>query len=115
MVVVVENKEVGKVFGSQSAPNFNRLSRRYATLARRYATLGNYTAVSHPSLPNYLAMVSGSTQGITSDCLDCQVDAPMIADSLETAGRNWKTYAEGIRSREVRPNGRATTRRSTTR
>ena len=91
VVVVFENKEVGKVFGSQSAPNFNRL-------ARRYATLGNYTAVSHPSLPNYLAMVSGSTQAVTSDCLNCQVDAPTIADSLEESGRSWKTYAEGIPS-----------------
>jgi phospholipase C len=54
--------------------------------------------VTHPSLPNYLALVSGSTQGITSDCTDCIVDATSLADSLETAGRSWKTYAEGLPS-----------------
>ena len=45
---------------------------------------------------NYIAMVSGSTQGITSDCTTCIVDAPNLADSLEHAGRTWKTYAEGL-------------------
>ena len=89
VVVVFENKEFEDVLGNPNAPTFN-------SLARRYAVLTNYRAVTHPSLPNYLALVSGSTQGITSNCTSCQVNAPNLADTLERAGKRWKTYAEGL-------------------
>jgi hypothetical protein len=89
LVVVFENKERGEIVGSSSAPTF-------AALARRYASLTAYDAVAHPSLPNYLALVSGSAQGITSDCTSCIVDAPNLADELDHAGLTWKTYAEGL-------------------
>lgn len=89
VVIVFENKEFEQVLGGADAPTFGRL-------ARRYALLGNYRAVAHPSLPNYLALVSGSTQGITSDCTSCQVDAPSLAGALERSGKTWKTYAEGL-------------------
>jgi phospholipase C len=65
-------------------------------MARRYVRFTQYRGISHPSLPNYLALVSGDTQDITSDCTTCIVDVPNLADSLEHAGRTWKTYAEGI-------------------
>jgi phosphatidylinositol-3-phosphatase len=89
VVVVFENKGRDRVLGSADAPTF-------ALLARRYATLTNYRAVAHPSLPNYLALVSGSTQGITDDCTDCVVSAHNLADTVEASGRSWKTYAEGL-------------------
>jgi hypothetical protein len=41
-------------------------------------------------------MVSGDTQGITSDCGGCNVDAPNLADQLETAGISWKAYMEDL-------------------
>jgi hypothetical protein len=89
VVVVFENHEASSIAGSSDAPTFN-------ALARRYGRLTNYTAVAHPSLPNYLALVSGSTQGISSDCTDCVVDARSLADTLEAAGKTWKTYAEDL-------------------
>ncbi|MGH3050934.1 MAG: alkaline phosphatase family protein, partial [Gaiellaceae bacterium] len=89
LVVVFENREANEVAGSPQAPTFRALGRRYATLT-------NYDAVAHPSLPNYLALVSGSTQVITSDCTDCVVSARNLADTLVAAGRTWKTYAEGL-------------------
>jgi hypothetical protein len=89
VVVVFENHEVSSIGGNPDAPTFN-------ALARRYATLTDYTAVTHPSLPNYLALVSGSTQGITSDCTDCIVRARSLADTLAAAGKTWKTYAEDL-------------------
>lgn len=89
LVVVFENREANEVAGSPGAPTFQSLARRYATLTR-------YDAVAHPSLPNYLALVSGSTHGITSDCTDCVVSARSLADTLAAAGRTWKTYAEGL-------------------
>jgi hypothetical protein len=88
-VVVFENKERDEIVGNPSAPTFTALSKRYATLSA-------YAAVSHPSLPNYLALVSGSTQGIHSDCTACTVDGTSLADTLERAGLTWKTYAEDL-------------------
>ena len=89
VVIVFENKESTSVLGNRAAPTFNAYGRRYAKLTRYYG-------VTHPSLPNYLALVSGSTQGITTDCTDCVVDAKSLADTLEASGRTWKTYAEGL-------------------
>ena len=91
VVVVFENKSPGEVLGNRSAPTFN-------SYARRYATLTGYGGVSHPSLPNYLALISGSTHGIASDCTDCTVSARNLADTLEARHRTWKAYAEGLPS-----------------
>ena len=52
--------------------------------------------MTHPSLPNYLALVSGSTHGITSDCTRCTVAGRSLADTLEARHLTWKTYAEGL-------------------
>ena len=89
VVIVFVNREEQQIVGSADAPTFT-------TMAQRYARLTHYAAVTHPSLPNYLALVSGSTQGIRSDCTSCIVDARNLADSLGQAGRSWKTYAEGL-------------------
>jgi len=89
VLVVFENKESSEVVANPAAPTFN-------ALARRYASLTNYDAVAHPSLPNYLALVSGSTEGITSDCTDCLVSARNLSDTLAAAGKSWKTYAEDL-------------------
>ena len=91
LVVVFENKEVDEVVGNSNAPTFD-------ALASRYAALASYDGVSHPSLPNYLALVSGSTQGIDSDCTTCIVRARSLADTLEAAHLTWKTYAEDLPS-----------------
>jgi hypothetical protein len=91
VVVVMENKEAGQVIGSRSAPYVNALARRYALATRSYG-------VSHPSLPNYLALTSGSTLGVTSDCTSCQQSASSIADQLDAAGLSWKAYMGGMPS-----------------
>src|SRR5256885_10015734 len=56
-VIVMEN--TGYARALRSAP--------IATLASRYALASNYHAISRPSLPNYLAMTSGSTWGVADD------------------------------------------------
>ena len=56
----MENKDFGSVIGSGSAPFIN-------SLASTYGQATDYSAVAHPSLPNYIALTSGSTQGITDD------------------------------------------------
>jgi hypothetical protein len=89
VVIVFENKEEAAVLGSGEAPTFDAMARRYARLTRYYG-------VTHPSLPNYLALISGSTQGVTRDCTSCLVSGSNLADTLERAGKRWKVYAEGL-------------------
>ena len=88
VVIVMENKEASQVLGNRSAPYLNSLVRRYGLATQSFG-------VTHPSLPNYLALTSGSTQGITSDCTSCSVNAPNIVDQLTRAGVSWKAYLEG--------------------
>ena len=92
-VILMENKSADEIYGAPSAPYINRLIDRYAYAA-------DYSAITHPSLPNYIALTSGSTQGITDDRsppgAGYAVDVPNLADSLEAAGSGWKAYAEAI-------------------
>jgi phosphatidylinositol-3-phosphatase len=89
VVIVFENKAPAAVLGNAAAPEFNSFASRNAVLTR-------YSSITHPSLPNYLALLSGSTHGISSDCTDCLVSGRSLADTLEKAHRTWKTYAEGL-------------------
>ena len=89
VVVVEENHSIGQIIGSPQAPFLNRL-------AAKGTLLTSYFAITHPSLPNYIAMVSGGTQEITSDCGGCNLDAPNLADQLEAAGISWKAYMEDL-------------------
>ena len=68
----------------------------FASLARRYALATNYYSVAHPSLPNYLALTSGSTWGIHSDCVECFVDASNLAEELHAAHISFAAYMEGL-------------------
>jgi len=90
VVIVFENKDASQIT-EHSAPTFD-------SLGNRYARLTDYHAVRHPSLPNYLALVSGSTHGITSDCTTCTVAGQSIGDQLTHARRSWTAYAEGYPS-----------------
>lgn len=58
LTFVVENHSLAQM--RDSMPYTNRL-------ATRYAYADNYTAITHPSLPNYLAIASGSTHGVVDD------------------------------------------------
>jgi hypothetical protein len=66
-----------------------------ATLAKQYAVATNYAAVSSPSLPNYLAMTSGSTWGIRDDNYHKLPDTG-LGSQLTSAGISWKAYMEGF-------------------
>jgi hypothetical protein len=88
-LIVLENRELGEVIGSPAAPFINRLA-RHGALAQRYF------AVSHPSLPNYLALLGGSTFGIASDCAACSARGPSLASQLSRAGIPWRAYMEGL-------------------
>jgi hypothetical protein len=88
-VIVMENEEYGDIIGSRSAPYIN-------SLARRYALATGMFGITHPSLPNYLALTGGSTFGINNDCTDCSLRATSIVDQLAGAGISWRAYMEDL-------------------
>ncbi|HXX90195.1 MAG TPA: alkaline phosphatase family protein [Acidimicrobiales bacterium] len=85
-VVVMENLSAANALAVPSI----------AALAHQYASASSWYAASHPSLPNYLALVAGSTFGVGSDCTDCYQPPPSLADQLEQAGVPWGAYFEGM-------------------
>jgi hypothetical protein len=87
IVLVMENREYTAALASSQAPYVSSLARRYGVMTRAYA-------IAHPSLPNYLALTSGSTHGIRSDCSECLVHARNLVDQMEAAGVSWRAYLE---------------------
>ena len=84
-IVLMENTGPGRALQSQA---IERLAG-----ANVFAT--NYRAVARPSLPNYLALTSGSTWGITDN--DYHVlPAEDLGTQLTTAGISWRAYMEGM-------------------
>lgn len=85
------------IIGNSNAPYFNH------TMVPEGALATNYFAVTHPSLPNYLALVGASTFGQTQDCTapgatdgPCRFSTsqPSIFERVDEAGKSWKEYAE---------------------
>jgi phospholipase C len=68
-----------------------------AQLAAQYGAATNYHAASHPSLPNYLALTSGSTYDITDDGFHA-LPKGGIGAQLTAAGIEWRAYMEGMSS-----------------
>ena len=66
---------VRAVVGNPEAPYLNHL-------AQRGALATSYFGVTHPSLPNYLALFGGSTFGIAENCTDCVAHGPNLATQL---------------------------------
>jgi phospholipase C len=91
VIIVMENRGDSAIMGSASAPYIN-------SLASSYTWFDNYSAVAHPSLPNYLALTGGDTFGITSDCQRCFVSGANLGDSLAGAGISGTAYMEDMPS-----------------
>ena len=66
-----------------------------AQLAQQYGVAQDFHGVSHPSLPNYLALTSGSTWGITDDGYH-RLPAGGLGAQLTAAGISWRAYMEGM-------------------
>lgn len=87
-VLVLENEGYDQIVGSAKAPFLN-------SLIPGFALATNYTAVAHPSQPNYIALFSGSTQGISDDKVH-DVNANNLADQLDAKGLSWRVYAQNV-------------------
>ena len=91
MVIVEENRNRSEVVGASDMPYFN-------SLASTFGSTTAWSGVTYPSLPNYLALISGSTQGVTDDGCSYSFSGPTIATQLAGAGIGWRAYEEGLPS-----------------
>ncbi|WP_195179097.1 S-layer family protein [Mesorhizobium sp. INR15] len=87
VIVVEENHGYSDLIGNPAAPYIN-------SLVSQGTLFTNYHAVAHPSEPNYFAIFSGSTQGITTDGTFFFPTAPTLAGELLQAGDSFVGYAE---------------------
>lgn len=91
MLVVLENREYEAVVDRPEASYLGELGARYGLAT-------NVFARTHPSLPNYLELLAGTTFGITSDCTSCSVEGDTLVDQLQRAGVRWAAFMEGMPS-----------------
>ncbi len=91
LVIMEENHSIDQIIGSSQAPYINNL-------ANRYGLAINWSNISHPSLPNYLAYVSGSSWGNPADTTpqDATYPGATVVDELSAAGFTWKAYMEDM-------------------
>jgi hypothetical protein len=90
LIVMLENKGYAATLGTCSADRY------LCSLASQYASVIGWNGVGHPSLPNYLAITSGSTQGCSSDsCARGRYHTDLMAQ-LNAAGVPWTMYAESM-------------------
>jgi hypothetical protein len=115
-VIMMENTSLSTLQTAMTggtAPNLT-------AMASKYATGSAYHGVTHPSLPNYIALTSGGTQNTVCDCAatpggdscpgsyltcegellfkscSCPNSAKNIADQLEAAGKSWMAFGEDM-------------------
>ena len=90
-VIVLENHSMNGVIGDPNAPHITALANEYGVAAAYYG-------VTHPSQPNYVAMIAGDNFGINNDHETNRYDAPNLVDQLESAGHTWDAYMESLPS-----------------
>lgn len=91
VVVVLENHSAGDLVGNAAAPFLQSLIQRGTLLTRSYA-------VTHPSEPNYLALFSGSTQGVADDSCPHSFATQNLATALAQHHRTFTGYSEDLPS-----------------
>ncbi len=109
-VIVDENHGFNDIIGSKNAPGLSALAREYGLATKFYAE-------THPSQPNYVALIGGYTFGIRDDdafyctprsnrprCshsgkagyVNHTVEGPNLATQLKGAHLSWKNYNESL-------------------
>jgi len=92
VVVIEENTSESTIIGNTTqAPYINSLASAGANFTQSFA-------VTHPSQPNYLALFSGSTQGVTDDTCPQSFAANNLGNQLITAGFTFAGYSETMPS-----------------
>src|SRR2546427_531999 len=85
VVVLMENKNLDEVYGPAA----------YMTgLADLYSFSEGWASITNPSQPNYIAILGGSTFGVSSDGNHPNLNHPTMVDILENTSKTWKAFAE---------------------
>jgi len=90
VVVIEENRGYSQIMNMRNSNSYlNALARRGVLFTQSYG-------VTHPSQPNYLALFSGSTQGITRNSCPHTFDSGNLASSLLGAGLSFASFSESL-------------------
>jgi acid phosphatase len=89
MVAIFENEDLAAIVGGAEAPYLTELAASGAHFTDAHGE-------THPSQPNYLALFSGSTQGVTDDSCPVQLTSDNLAAQLHAAGETFVGYSEGL-------------------
>jgi hypothetical protein len=90
-LVIFENEGYGEIVGSPSAPYITSLANQWANMTQSFA-------ITHPSQPNYLALFSGSTQGVTGDECPVNFSDTSLGGQLLEKGLTFTGYSESMPS-----------------
>ncbi|QYR24142.1 alkaline phosphatase family protein [Paenibacillus sp. sptzw28] len=91
VIVIEENHSYKDIIGSPNAPFINELAKQGAVFSNSYG-------VRHPSEPNYLALFSGSTQGVKDDSCRHSFNKPNLGAELIKSGHSFGGYSEDLPS-----------------
>ena len=91
VIVIEENYSYSQMIDSPNAPYINRLAAQGAVFTQSFG-------ITYPSQPNYLALFSGSTQGITDNSCPHTFTTPNLGQALLAAGLTFAGYSEDLPS-----------------
>src|SRR6058998_2835135 len=86
VIVLMENHDLSDIYGP--APYMTQL-------ADQYSFSQHWASITNPSQPNYIALIGGSTFGVSGDGNHPNLNHPTIVDIIENSGHTWNAIAEG--------------------
>jgi acid phosphatase len=90
VVVIEENRGYSQIMDMRNSNSYIH------ALARRGVLFTQSYGITHPSQPNYLALFSGSTQGVSSNDCPHTFGGDNLASSLLDAGLSFASYSESL-------------------
>lgn len=90
VVVIEENRGYSQIMNMRNSNSYIH------ALARRGVLFTESYGVTHPSQPNYLALFSGSTQGVVTNSCQHVFDNDNLASSLLAAGFSFASFSESL-------------------
>ncbi len=90
VVVIEENRSYSQIMDKLNSNSYIH------ALAKRGMLLTQSYGVTHPSQPNYLALFSGSPQGLTSNSCPHDFNGDNLASALSGKGLSFASYAESL-------------------
>ena len=90
VIVIEENRGYAQIMDKLNSHSYIH------ALAKRGVLFTQSYGVAHPSQPNYLALFSGSTQGVTSNGCPLTFDSDNLATRMMGKGLSFASFAESL-------------------